>query len=159
MKANIRTICSQRALSTIREFLNDFLNSLELSDSEKNQIILAMDEAVSNAIIHGNNSDVNKHIELDINVTGSKIKIVLSDIGFLDLTKRDEKIEKSMSEIIKDKQKGGLGLKLIHSIMDVVAFYNKKERSYLMMVKFLGLDTSNAKPASKQEEKPEEVKP
>ena len=156
MKANIRTICSQRALSTIREFLNDFLKDLEVSASEKNQIILAMDEAVSNAIIHGNKSDANKDIEIDIHITERKIKITLSDIGFLDLAKRDEKIDKSMSEIIKDKQKGGLGLKLIHSIMDIVAFYNKNASSYLMMVKFLGLEEIQTQ-KQKLEEK-EEVK-
>ncbi|MEX2590507.1 MAG: ATP-binding protein, partial [Chitinophagales bacterium] len=137
MKANIRTICSQKALSTIRDFLNDFLQSLDISTSEINQIVLAMDEAVSNAIIHGNNSDESKILEVDINVVDNKIKIVLSDIGFLDLAKRDAKVEKALADIIKEKQKGGLGLKLIHSIMDIVTFYTKDGRSFLMMQKFL----------------------
>lgn len=105
--------------------------------SEKNQIILAMDEAVSNAIIHGNKSDDSKILEIDIHVTDKKIKIVLSDIGFLDLAKRDQKVEKDLADIIKEKQKGGLGLKLIHTIMDIVAFYTKDDKSCLMMQKYL----------------------
>lgn len=145
MKANVRTICSQRALITIREFLEEFLGSIDISSSDKNQIILAMDEAVSNAIIHGNKSDESKILELDIHVSEEKIKIILSDIGFLDLSKRDEKIDKTMSDIIKDKQKGGLGLKLIHTIMDIVAFYTKNDKSCLMMLKFLNNTESKQK--------------
>jgi serine/threonine-protein kinase RsbW len=137
MKANIRTICSEKALTTIREFLDEFLGDLEVSSSEKNQIILAMDEAVANAIIHGNKSDDNKILEIDIHITDKKIKIVMSDIGFLDLSKRDMKVEKDLAEIIKEKQKGGLGLKLIHTIMDIVTFYTKADKSYLMMLKYL----------------------
>lgn len=137
MKANIRTICSQKTLATIREFLDDFLGGVEISSSEKNQIVLAMDEAVANAIIHGNKSDENRVLEIDIHIVDNKIKIVMSDIGFLDLEKRDKKVDKNMADIIKDKQKGGLGLKLIHTIMDVVVFYIKDDKSCLLMQKYL----------------------
>ncbi len=96
-----------------------------------------MDEAVANAIIHGNKSDETKILEIDIHITDKKIKIVMSDIGYLDLSKRDEKVEKDLATIIKEKQKGGLGLTLIHTIMDIVTFYTKENKSYLMMLKYL----------------------
>lgn len=143
MKANIRTICSQKALGIIREFLYEFLNGLDISSSEVNQIVLAMDEAVSNAIIHGNKSDENKMLEVDISANDKQIKILLSDIGLLDLAKRDEKVDKPLTDIIKEQQKGGLGLKLIHTIMDMVTFYTKDDKSYLMMLKFLDKQESN----------------
>ena len=145
MKANIRTICSEKALTTIREFLDEFLGDMEVSSSEKNQIILAMDEAVANAIIHGNKSDDTKILEIDIHITDKKIKIVMSDICYLDLAKRDKKVEKDLTEIIKEKQKGGLGLKLIHTIMDIVTFYTKEDKSYLMMLKYLSPKQTDSK--------------
>jgi len=137
MKVNLTTVCSTRALEEIRAFLNRYFNDTGLTESEKNQLILAIDEAVANAIIHGNNSDENKTISLDIDFSEKRIVIEIGDIGLFDNILRKEKIEKDIATVIKEKQKGGLGLKLIYSIMDIVTFYTKDGRSYCSMVKLL----------------------
>ncbi|MDX2003489.1 MAG: ATP-binding protein [Chitinophagales bacterium] len=137
MKANLTTICSTETQEEIRIFLGSFLAPISITDSEKNQIILAVDEAVANAIIHGNEQDNSRSIQIDISISKKSFTVEISDIGLFDeITKQDKK-DKELKAIIKEKQKGGLGLKLIYSIMDVVVFYTKDGKSYCRLVKML----------------------
>lgn len=138
MKVNLTTVCSTRAQEEIRAFLNKYFKDTTLTESEINQLILAIDEAMANAIIHGNNSDVTKTISMDIDFSEKRIVIEISDIGLFDESLRKEKVSKDIKDIIREKQKGGLGLKLIYSIMDIVTFYTKDNKSYCMMVKLFG---------------------
>ncbi len=137
MKANLTTVCKSEAQEEIRNFLNRFFRSVQVTDSEKSQVVLAIDEAVANAIIHGNNNDPAKRLELDLDINDKRIFIELNDVGVFDKEVREQKIQKDMKDIIKDKQKGGLGLKLIYTIMDIVNFYTIENRNYLMMVKLI----------------------
>lgn len=137
MKANLTTVCSSDSQSEVRAFLNSFLESAAISDSERNQIVLAVDEAVANAILHGNDEDTRRTIQLDMEADEKRFLVEMSDIGLFDeITKQDKK-DKDLKTIIKEKQKGGLGLKLIYSIMDVVCFYTKDNKSYCRLVKLI----------------------
>ncbi len=64
--------------------------------------------------------------------------VEIGDIGLFDESLIKEKVSKEIKDIIKEKQKGGMGLKLIYSIMDIVTFYTKDNKSYCMMVKLFG---------------------
>jgi len=138
MKVNLTTVCNTRAQEEIRAFLNRYFANTGLSEQEINQLILAIDEAIANAIIHGNQNDPEKTISMDIDFTEKRIVIEIGDIGLFDESVRKEKAGKDIKDIIKEKQKGGLGLKLIYSIMDIVTFYTKDNKSYCMMVKMFG---------------------
>ena len=138
MKANLTTICSIDTQEDIRAFLNKFFKDIDvLTDQKRNQIVLAVDEAIANAIIHGNDSDTEKSIQMDIDVNEKRIHIEISDIGLFDEIMKNDKKDKALKDVIKDKQRGGLGLKLIYSIMDVVCFYTQNNKSYCLMVKLL----------------------
>jgi serine/threonine-protein kinase RsbW len=118
--------------------LNKFFKDIDgLTDQKRNQIVLAVDEAIANAIIHGNESDADKSIQMDIDVNEKRIHIEISDIGLFDEIMKNDKKDKALKDVIKEKQRGGLGLKLIYSIMDVVCFYTQNNKSYCLMVKFL----------------------
>ncbi len=138
MKANLTTICSIDTQEEIRGFLNKFFEGVDdLTDQKRNQVVLAIDEAIANAIIHGNDSDGEKSIQLDLDVDKKRIHIEISDIGLFDEIMNNDKKDKDLKSVIKEKQKGGLGLKLIYSIMDVVCFYTQNNKSYCLMVKLL----------------------
>jgi serine/threonine-protein kinase RsbW len=136
MKANLTTICSHKAQEEIRAFITDFLSGVTIADTEKNQIVLSVDEAIANAIIHGHAGDESKSIQIDLNLNDKRLSIDIHDIGLFDIAE-EEKVEKEIAEVIKEKQKGGLGLKLIYSIMDIVCFYTKERKSYCRLVKLL----------------------
>ena len=137
MKANLTTICSVETQEEIRSFLATFLASAKVNAALQNQLVLAVDEAVANAIIHGNESDNTRSIQIDIDHNEKRITFEIGDIGlFEEITKQDKK-DKDLKTIIKEKQRGGLGLKLIYSIMDIVVFYTKDNKSYCRLVKLL----------------------
>lgn len=138
MKANLTTICSIDTQEEIRGFLNKFFAGVDgLTDQKRNQVVLAVDEAIANAIIHGNDSDTDKSVQLDLDINEKRIHIEISDIGLFDEIMNNDKKDKDLKSVIKEKQKGGLGLKLIYSIMDVVCFYTQNNKSYCLMVKLL----------------------
>lgn len=137
MKVNLTTVCSTRAQEEIRAFLNRYFDNTGLTESEVNQLILAIDESIANAIIHGNNSDESKTISMDIDFSEKRIVIEIGDIGLFNNTLIKSKVEKDIKDVIREKQKGGLGLKLVYSIMDIVTFYTKDNKSYCSMVKLL----------------------
>ena len=135
MKVNLTTICSTSAQEEIRAFFTKYFKDTSLTESDKNQLILVIDEAIANAIIHGHDSNPEKTIAIDIDFTEKRIQIEIGDIGLFDETIREEKLNKELTDVIKEKQKGGLGLKLIYSIMDIVCFYTKDDKSYCLLVK------------------------
>ncbi len=138
MKVNLTTVCNTRAQEEIRAFLNRYFKETGLTEPEVNQLILAIDEAIANAIIHGNQSNPEKTISMDIDFSEKRIVIEIGDIGLFDESLIKEKVSKEIKDIIREKQKGGMGLKLIYSIMDIVTFYTKDNKSYCMMVKLFG---------------------
>jgi serine/threonine-protein kinase RsbW len=117
--------CSKDRLSEIRGFVREQLAQLHISDVEKNQIVLAVDEACANAIIHGNNCDDSKQLKLFIEIGASKLKVEISDVGSFRPNELNWSTREAVSESLRQKNRGGLGLPLMNSIMDKVHFYSK----------------------------------
>lgn len=116
--------CLKECLYEIRSFVANQLIETKLSETEKSQIILAIDEACSNAIIHGNKCDKNRMLKLTIDVCQEELKVEISDIGEqLPTTPPDADFD--IQENIANKMKGGLGLRLIRNIMDNVDYYHR----------------------------------
>ena len=136
MKKSFTTACSKDKLKDIRSFIKDCIKPLELKDIEKSQIVLAIDEACANAIIHGNDCDEDKRINLDVSVTKKELKVEIYDIGPKDFDQL-QYTRKRIKEIIQNKQKGGMGLKLMHAIMDDVFYYSKNDAYICSLTKKL----------------------
>jgi len=69
MKTKFTTICSREKLSEIRSFLHVVLGDIKISQNTRDEIILAVDEACANAIIHGNGCNEKKTLQLEIAVS------------------------------------------------------------------------------------------
>lgn len=68
-------------LIIVEEFVNQFTEDLDLSEDKKSDLLLAVTEATTNAIIHANKSDPSKKVQLAVNVSGEQIKISIKDEG------------------------------------------------------------------------------
>lgn len=135
-KAKFTTICSKDKLKEIRSFVAMQIEKIKLDEKAKHQIVLAVDEAAANAIIHGNLCDENKKIHVEIKITPQQLSVEISDIGsHPQLVK--EHTEKHIRDIVKAKQKGGMGLKLMHNIMDEVLYFADEERNLCLLTKKL----------------------
>ncbi|MEL6822570.1 MAG: ATP-binding protein, partial [Calditrichota bacterium] len=104
----------------------------------KNEMILAVDEAVANIIRHAYKGADDKPINVFCDVHEDRLQIVLQDFG----EEVDTNVVKSRD--LDDVRPGGLGVHLIQSVMDEMEFsYSKEEGNKLRLVKYL--------PAGKQE--------
>ena len=68
-------------LITVEEFVNYFCKDLKLSDEKLANVLLAVTEATTNAVIHANKSDLNKKVTIDVHVEDSKLIMKVKDEG------------------------------------------------------------------------------
>jgi len=128
MKHNFKTHCNRDQLYQIRRFISYHLEGTDLSSKESHQIILAVDEACANAIIHGNSCDENRKLQVELDITEELLNIEIYDVGNYKPDDREKKWDPDdVKENFKLKRKGGLGLRLMHCIMDKVTFYKRED--------------------------------
>ena len=133
MKASFTTPCSIESLCAIRRFFRKQLSRLGLSEDAQYPIVLAIDEACANAIIHGNGSDESNQLEMRMEVKASNLTVKIWDVGEYPQRKPAFNIKKR----IKQRKPGGLGLHLIYNIMDDVQFFNESNYNVCQLTKEL----------------------
>ena len=120
--------CSKSRLGDIREFLQRVLSENAIPEVTVNTLILAVDEVGANLIIHSHNCNPDEHIELKVTVSGnSEITFDIIDRG--DGFNIGEYKEPSISDIVKSKRKGGIGLMLVRRIMDEIELIQGKKKN------------------------------
>ena len=68
-------------LITVEEFVNYFARDVGLNDERIPGLLLAVTEATTNAILHGNKSDATKIVIVDVKVENKKLIISIKDEG------------------------------------------------------------------------------
>ena len=68
-------------LITVEEFVNYFCKDIQLPDEKLSDVLLAVTEATTNAIIHANKLDANKRVTIDVEVVDSKMIVKVKDEG------------------------------------------------------------------------------
>lgn len=135
MKASFNTSCQKACLTEIRQFIESQLNGLAISSADRYKIVLAIDEACANAIIHGNACDQQREIKIDWLMEAKTIQVDIYDIGDYRPDEADRMLD--LQQKIKEKNKGGLGLFLIHQIMDQVRFFKHDNVNICQLTKQL----------------------
>ena len=137
MKVRYTTSCSTANLSNIRAFVGSKLKEeTVLADCEMHKIILAIDEACANAIIHGNNCDEKRQLQVDMDLNEDTVSVEIYDVGNYQPNKKTV-FARSIEDCIQNKQKGGLGLRIIHRVMDTVRYFNRDNTNVCMLTKKL----------------------
>ena len=121
MEYKFKVPCSKSKLGEIREFLQRVLSENSIPEVTVNTLVLAVDEVCANLIIHSHNCDPNEQIELKVRVNG-KSEITFDIIDHGDGFNIGEYEEPSISDIVKQKRKGGIGLMLVRRIMDQIEY-------------------------------------
>jgi len=68
-------------LITVEEFVNYFSVDLKIDESKIPGLLLAVTEAVTNAIIHANKCDLGKTVTINVTVEDNKLIIKIKDEG------------------------------------------------------------------------------
>ena len=131
--AGIKVPCVRSSLALIREYIESSLEKLPVNDIIRNQIVLAVDEASANCIIHGNNCDESRSIEVILAFTQNEIRVEIFDSAPPYLIQNHQST--TIQEKIRCAAKGGLGISLILKIMDEVDVENTGNGSTYKLIK------------------------
>jgi serine/threonine-protein kinase RsbW len=106
-------------LSQIERFVEEICDLYYLNDSYFGNILVAVEEAVKNAIIHGNKNDVNKQVIITYHSDSAGLTFRIEDEGEgFDYTSVPDLLECDDSEVAKI----GKGIFLIRSLADHVSY-------------------------------------
>ena len=137
MSSHYKIGCSLENLKGMRDFIRKSLRSHVVSDVELNEIILALDEMCSNLIIHAHQCNPDHHLELFIQVPEKRKLVfeIMDDAVMFDINRFHEP---AIDNLIHDKRKGGLGIRLVKSIMDEVHYSTRDGRNVCTLTKRVG---------------------
>lgn len=123
-------------LALIREFVTRVAEQAGLNETEVGQLELAVDEACANVIEHAYGDDKTKQVMVRAIFDEDALRIHVIDTGKgFDPTQVQEQ---ELKDLIAKRKTGGLGMRLIKTLMDEVHYdIEPGKRNELRMVKKL----------------------
>lgn len=117
-----------------RDFIRKSLKKSVPSEVVLNEIVLAIDEMCSNLMIHAHHCDPKHLLELSIQTKQKGIIIfeITDDGTVFDINAFEEP---AIDSLINIKRKGGLGIRLVKSIMDNIEYLNRDGRNVCRLTK------------------------
>ena len=131
-------MCSLSNLKRIREFVRNSLSDQDLPDIELSAIVLAIDEMCSNLMIHAHHCNPDHLLELHINIPkkGQLEFEIIDDGNVFDINQFHEP---SVDNLVHEKRKGGLGIRLVKSIMDKFEYLKRDNKNVCRLTKNLNV--------------------
>lgn len=126
--------CSIDNLKGVRDFIRAALKDYAVSDLQISELVLALDEMCSNLMIHAHQCNPDDLFELHILIEkGEPIVFEIIDEGnSFDI---NQFIEPELGNLVHEKRKGGLGIRLVKSIMDRVEYQNRNGKNVCRLIK------------------------
>jgi len=108
-------------ISLMEEVTRSLVDKYELTENKFPVILIALTEAVSNAILHGNKEDKNKSVTISAKKTNEGIHLCVEDqgLGFDFTTLPDPTTDETIEE------EGGRGILLISELCDSFDFHKE----------------------------------
>lgn len=131
--------CSLSNLKGIREFIRTSLKDQHVPEIELSAIVLALDEMCSNLMIHAHHCNPDHLLELhiDIPARGKFIFEIIDDGSVFDINQFHEP---ELGNLVHQKRKGGLGIRLVKAIMDNVEYLKRDEKNVCRLTKQVHVD-------------------
>jgi anti-sigma regulatory factor (Ser/Thr protein kinase) len=127
---------STENLSMIREFVGRVGERAGMDSAELTKLELAVDEACANVIEHAYGSDHTHEVTVKATVDCEAVQIEIVDTGRCFDPSAIEQV--NLDQLISQRKSGGLGMRLIRSLMDEVQYHIVPgQKNELRMVKRL----------------------
>ncbi len=139
MKREIEFASHPANLSLVRDFIRQFLKSLDFSETEKDLIILGLDEACTNVIRYAYHHEPNQLICLVCEQIDCGVRFRLRDFG---TQAEPSKLQGRPLDLV---QPGGLGIHLIKRAFNQVDYNLKKEGTELVLEKHFATEQKKAR--------------
>lgn len=81
MKKELKIQSDISKLQEVERLIDESLGGLELAKAIYGNVLISVTEAVNNSIIHGNNQDVNKYVNIAVNRDDDFITFQIEDEG------------------------------------------------------------------------------
>ena len=81
MKSNYIAVCKKQSLPKSRAFVTQELRELKVQEQTSHQLVLAVDEACANSIIHQHSCDGISNIRVSVGRVGNEVRIEITDRG------------------------------------------------------------------------------
>lgn len=104
-----------------------------LSEVDRHQVTLAVEEVCSNLIIHSHDCNPKDEIHLEIKSLDKKMIVEITDKG--DAFNLLEYQVPELSQVIEEKRKGGIGILLVKKIMDEIEFESENGKNICRLIK------------------------
>lgn len=115
-------------IKDVRIFLEKVYNEFSLSKNSFNQVFLGINEAVCNAILHGNKLNTEKNVFIKLNLYGNQLHVEVEDEGdgFCDTLLFDPTLPENI------KCESGRGIYIIRQIADELVFKEEGRKIYML---------------------------
>ncbi len=128
--------CSLSNLKGIREFIRSALKDQGIPEIDMAAIILALDEMCSNLMIHAHHCNPDHLLELHIEVPEKgKLIFEITDDG--SVFNINQFHSDNINDLVHEKRKGGLGIRLVKSIMDKVEYFSRDGKNICRLTKLM----------------------
>ncbi len=126
--------CSIENLKGVRDFIRGALKDHGVSDLQISEMVLALDEMCSNLMIHAHQCNPDELFELHIHVDKNDPVIfeIIDDGSVFDINQFSEP---DLGNLVNEKRKGGLGIRLVKSIMDKIEYQHTKGKNVCRLTK------------------------
>jgi serine/threonine-protein kinase RsbW len=135
-KFTLHVPSSTQNLAMIRDFVSSIGQQAGLTDDDVAKLELAVDEACTNVIEHAHHGDATKDVVVRATFDEKTLKLEVLDSGTgFDPT---AVVPVDLQRLVHDRRSGGLGLKVMHTLMDEVSYeIVPGDKNRLRMVKKL----------------------
>lgn len=110
-----------KLLASVRSLVRSWVESWDVGEKTADKVVLAIDEACTNAIRHAYGGRYDGSVELSLHAEPEYLEFQVSDTGVLCPPECTTKRPVQPADI-DDLKPGGLGIQLIHEVFDEVEF-------------------------------------
>jgi serine/threonine-protein kinase RsbW len=126
--------CSIENLKGVRDFIRTSLKNHGVADIQISEMVLALDEMCSNLMIHAHQCNPDDLFELHIIIQKAQ-PIVFEIIDNGTVFDINQFAEPDLGNLVTEKRKGGLGIRLVKSIMDKVEYQKTSGKNICRLIK------------------------
>jgi serine/threonine-protein kinase RsbW len=134
--ATLALAADETAVPRLAAWIDDRCAALGLSADLAFQVHLALEELVTNVVEHATRGERSGRIVIDIRDSGAELTVIVADTGPPFDPTRVPPPDTTLS--LEDREVGGLGLHLVRSMMDRIAYRREKGHNVVVLGKAIG---------------------
>jgi serine/threonine-protein kinase RsbW len=123
-----------RHLGAVREFVAERAEAEGLAEEAVQELRMAVEEACANVIEHAYAGDASREVEVAVIADDERFTVRIRDEG--EPFRPDAYSKPDVRELVKRRRSGGLGVHLMHRLMDDVEYQSRQGVNEVVLTKY-----------------------